>query len=190
MPGSASIGRVLYAVLLISPCLLFILMTFALPIAAMLFRSVEDPELAETLPRTAAAFQAWDGVGLPPEDLVRIFVAGGGGRDGGSNHWRCRKAAQLRGAGVPRAAASDRARPAGSGSAGPSEQRLSETDARWQDPLYWHAIKTAAPRFTARYFLATAGLQPGSEGTLVQSDPSAADLSDPPRAHALESAWW
>src|SRR5688572_10871335 len=65
----------LYAVLLMSPCLLFTLVTFALPIAAMLVPSVEDPELAGALPRTAAAFEAWDGIGLPPEDLVRIFVA-------------------------------------------------------------------------------------------------------------------
>lgn len=50
-------------------------------------------------------------------------------------------------------------------------RRLSATDARWQEPLYWHAIKTAAPRFTIRYLLAAAGLQPGSDGALVQPDP-------------------
>ena len=63
-----------HALMLIGPCLLFLLITFAVPIAAMLFRSIEDPELADTLPHTAAAFQAWDGVGLPPENLVRIFA--------------------------------------------------------------------------------------------------------------------
>jgi putative spermidine/putrescine transport system permease protein len=160
----------LYAVLLIGPCLLFLLITFALPIAAMLFRSVEDPELADTLPRTAAAFQAWDGVALPPESLVRIFV-----RDVAA-------ATEIRTIGIAarrlnfevpgfRGLLLQTARALPDPEAPDLLQRLSKADVRWQDPLYWRAIKTAAPRFTARYFLAAAGLQPGSDGTLVQPDP-------------------
>jgi putative spermidine/putrescine transport system permease protein len=160
----------LYAVLLISPCLLFILVTFALPIAAMLFRSIEDPEFADTLPRTAVAFQAWDGVGLPPDDLVRIFV-----RDvaDATKTQTIGIAARRLNFEVPgfRGLLLQTARDLPDPDAPDLLQRLYETDARWQDPLTWRAIKTAAPRFTARYFLATAGLQPGSDGALVQSDP-------------------
>jgi putative spermidine/putrescine transport system permease protein len=160
----------LYAVLLISPCLLFILVTFALPIAAMLFRSIEDPEFADTLPRTAVAFQAWDGVGLPPDDLVRIFV-----RDvaDATETQTIGIAARRLNFEVPgfRGLLLQTARDLPDPDAPDLLQRLYETDARWQDPLTWRAIKTAAPRFTARYFLATAGLQPGSDGALVQSDP-------------------
>jgi putative spermidine/putrescine transport system permease protein len=159
-----------YAILLISPCLLFLLVTFALPIAAMLFRSIEDPELADTLPRTAAAFQAWDGVGLPPEDLVRIFARDVAvARETGTIGIAARRLNfEVPGfRGLLLQTARDLPNPEAPGLL----QRLSESDARWQNPLYWRAIKDAAPRFTARYFLAAAGLQPGSDGTLVQPDP-------------------
>ena len=160
----------LYAVLLMSPCLLFILVTFALPIAAMLFRSVEDPELAGTLPRTAAAFEAWDGIGLPPEDLVRIFVADVAAATEAQTIGIAARRLNFELPGF-RGLLLQTARGLPDPEAPDLLQRLSETDARWQDPLYWRAIKTAAPRFTARYFLAAVGLQPGSDGALVQPDP-------------------
>ena len=43
------------ALLLIAPLLLFILVTFIAPIADMLFRSVENQIVSNTLPRTVAA---------------------------------------------------------------------------------------------------------------------------------------
>jgi putative spermidine/putrescine transport system permease protein len=162
--------RTLYAGLLISPCLLFILVTFALPIAAMLFRGVADPELADTLPHTAAAFQDWDGAGLPPEHLVRTFA-----RDvaAATKAQTIGIAARRLNFEVPgfRGLLLRTARQLPDPDAPDLLQRLSETDARWRDPLYWRAIKTAAPRFTARYLLAAGGLQPGSDGALVQPDP-------------------
>ena len=162
--------RTRHAVLLIGPCLLFILITFALPIAAMLFRSIADPELADTLPRTAAAFKDWDGAGLPPETLVRIFV-----RDVASatKAQTIGIAARRLNFEVPgfRGLLLQTARQLPDPDAPDLQQRLFETDARWQDPLYWRAIKAAAPRFTIRYLLAAAGLRPGSDGSVVQPDP-------------------
>ncbi|RVT86924.1 ABC transporter permease [Rhodobacteraceae bacterium CCMM004] len=50
---------------LIAPLLIFILVTFIAPIADMLFRSVENQIVSETLPRTVAALDDWDGEGVP-----------------------------------------------------------------------------------------------------------------------------
>lgn len=50
----------LSALLLIAPLLIFILITFIAPIADMLFRSVENEIVSETLPRTTTALQEWD----------------------------------------------------------------------------------------------------------------------------------
>ncbi|MEM9344776.1 MAG: ABC transporter permease [Pseudomonadota bacterium] len=63
------------ALLLIAPLLLFILVTFIAPIADMLFRSVENQIVADTLPRTSEAIQEWDyESGQPPgEDVFRAF---------------------------------------------------------------------------------------------------------------------
>ncbi|MBU2960921.1 ABC transporter permease [Citreicella sp. C3M06] len=57
------------ALMLIAPLLLFVLVTFIAPIADMLFRSVENEIVSETLPRTTAALADWDGQGLPPEGV-------------------------------------------------------------------------------------------------------------------------
>ncbi|NNE82091.1 MAG: ABC transporter permease [Silicimonas sp.] len=50
----------LRAFLLVSPLLLFVLVTFIAPIADMLFRSVENSIVQETIPRTTDALRAWD----------------------------------------------------------------------------------------------------------------------------------
>ncbi len=48
------------ALALIAPLLIFVLVTFIAPIADMLFRSVENQIVSNTLPRTVVALQDWD----------------------------------------------------------------------------------------------------------------------------------
>jgi len=48
------------ALLLIAPLLIFVLLTFIAPIADMLFRSVENEIVQETLPETVVALQNWN----------------------------------------------------------------------------------------------------------------------------------
>ncbi len=64
-PLKASLNRALRrqklrALMLIAPLLIFILVAFIAPIADMLFRSVENGIVAETLPRTVEAMDEWD----------------------------------------------------------------------------------------------------------------------------------
>ncbi|PIV75167.1 MAG: ABC transporter permease [Rhodobacteraceae bacterium CG17_big_fil_post_rev_8_21_14_2_50_65_11] len=70
------------AMLLIAPLLLFILVTFIAPIADMLFRSVENQIVGDTLPETTATLQDWEFTSgeLPDEDVFEalyydMFVA-------------------------------------------------------------------------------------------------------------------
>lgn len=48
------------ALMLIAPLLLFVLVTFIAPIADMLFRSVENQIVSETLPETVIELAEWD----------------------------------------------------------------------------------------------------------------------------------
>ena len=57
----------LRALALIAPLLLFLMVTFVAPILDMLFRSVENQIVSETLPRTVVALEDWDAGELPPE---------------------------------------------------------------------------------------------------------------------------
>ena len=54
---------------LISPLLAFVVICFLAPIAAILAKSVQNPELSEAIPQTAAAIRGWDGKTLPDEAL-------------------------------------------------------------------------------------------------------------------------
>lgn len=63
-PLKASLNRALRrqklrSLMLIAPLLLFIMITFIVPIAQMLFRSVENQIVSETLPQTTVALDAW-----------------------------------------------------------------------------------------------------------------------------------
>ncbi|WP_338549528.1 ABC transporter permease [Roseovarius phycicola] len=61
----------LRALLLIAPLLIFVLVTFIVPIVSMLFRSVENQIVSHTLPQTVEALQEWDpNSGEPPEEAV------------------------------------------------------------------------------------------------------------------------
>ncbi len=64
----------LRALMLIAPLLIFILVTFIAPIVDMLFRSVENQIVSETLPRTVVALDDWDGTGLPSEDVYAALA--------------------------------------------------------------------------------------------------------------------
>jgi putative spermidine/putrescine transport system permease protein len=80
-PLKASLRRALRAqklraLMLVAPLLVFILVTFVAPIADMLFRSVENQIVSDTLPRTTAELQSWDenSGDLPSEDTYRALL--------------------------------------------------------------------------------------------------------------------
>ncbi len=67
----------LRALLLIAPLLVFIVLGFLMPIGSMLFRSVENQIVQESLPNTVIALRDWDkrGTELPPETVFAALVA-------------------------------------------------------------------------------------------------------------------
>ncbi|GGB46362.1 hypothetical protein GCM10011316_18100 [Roseibium aquae] len=65
----------LRSLMLIAPLLIFIMLTFVAPIFDMLFRSVENQIVSETLPRTVVLLEEWDaGSGeTPGEDVYQAL---------------------------------------------------------------------------------------------------------------------
>ena len=59
------------ALLLIAPLLIFVMVTFIIPIASMLFRSVENQIVSNTMPGVVVALEDWDNSNgeLPDEDV-------------------------------------------------------------------------------------------------------------------------
>ena len=75
-PLKKSLGRALRmekmrALALIAPLLIFVLVSFILPIASMLFRSVENQIVGDTIPDSVAELASWDSTtGQPPDEAV------------------------------------------------------------------------------------------------------------------------
>ena len=64
------------ALLLIAPLLLFIMITFIVPIGQMLMRSVENGLVSETLPRTTNLLATWDSSETDlPDDATFLALA-------------------------------------------------------------------------------------------------------------------
>lgn len=63
------------ALALIAPLLIFLLLVFLGPIAALLSRSVRDDAVGPVFPRTISALSDWDGKAVPNEAAFRALVA-------------------------------------------------------------------------------------------------------------------
>jgi len=63
------------ALAFVAPLLLFVLITFALPIVTMLWRSVYHPTLGELIPHTLEQLSGWDGEGLPDNSVLTTFAS-------------------------------------------------------------------------------------------------------------------
>src|SRR5271170_4800791 len=66
--------RRMTAFALVLPLILFLLFTFGIPIATMLWRAVYDPQIDQIMPRTTLALAHWDGHALPGEDAYRAVA--------------------------------------------------------------------------------------------------------------------
>ena len=142
------------AFLLILPLLLFIFLTFLLPIGDMLVRSVKNDIVPQTIPRTALALKDWDPAksDLPDEavytalrDDLLIAVKAKNHTKLGSrlNYEKSGMSSLFRKMGRKVRRLED----------GPLKAQFIDADRRWGDPSYWKAIKQYSGRFTDGYFL-------------------------------------
>ena len=67
--------RKLLSLSLTLPLLVFLLAVFILPIVALLQRAVENPEVADALPRTAQVLAKWDRTTEPPPAAFAAVAA-------------------------------------------------------------------------------------------------------------------
>ena len=152
--------RKLRAFALTLPLLVFLLATFLIPIAALLKRAVENPEVANALPRTVVALERWNRRDLPPPDafaaMVQDLRALPATADAGSLARRLNS--EVAGArslvmGSYRALRDAQTAPAD------AQRALIEIDERWTELKYWQAIAKNGSRWTGDYLLASVDLK-------------------------------
>lgn len=159
------------AIALTLPLLLFLLFTFLVPIAALLMRAVENPEVANTLTRTGDALAKWDRQSPPPAAAYAAVV----------NDLRALSASSEAGAlarrlnsEVPGARSlvmgTYRALPI-DGSPDEVRDKMLALDARWAELPYWQAIAKNASRWTPDYLLTAVDHKRSADGHIEQVAP-------------------
>ena len=132
----------LRALMLIAPLLIFVLVTFIAPIADMLFRSVENQIVSNTLPQTTRALADWDAKGgeLPGEPVFEalyydMFLAAEA-----KEHTKLGTRLNYEETGI-----SSLFRSSGRKMDDIGEDRikaLEDLDASWEDAGFWYALMT------------------------------------------------
>jgi len=158
----------LRALALIAPLLLFVLLTFLAPIFDMLFRSVENQIVRETLPKTVVALEDWDPAsGTAPDEPVFAALA----QDlkvAVETKTHTRLGSRLN---YEQTGASSLFRKSGRKvkkmdleADAPFKEAFAEIDKKWVSPEIWTTIKTYSPAYTPGYFLNAVDMQIGPDG--------------------------
>ncbi|MDP6969034.1 MAG: ABC transporter permease [Gammaproteobacteria bacterium] len=160
------------ALLLTLPLVLFLVVSFVIPIGQMLFQSVHNDKVSAVVPNFAEAILQWDGQGLPPESTFEIFV-----KD-------LAKAKQVREVGrtvgnmatrinyeMPgsRSLFTSTARKAKKIEA-PYKENLIKINKKWANPAIWLTIQRAARDITPAFYVAALDLKYDKNGEVVQAD--------------------
>jgi len=164
------------AFLLVLPLLLFVLASFIVPIASLVWQGGYSDTFANALPETSKLLGAWDSRSPVSEDLIKSFVTE-------------LKASKLKDPAIPtRVATVVNREQSGSVSkfkqvmsasdlASPYKEKLSALSSEWGKPDIWRAMKIVAPSFTPRFYLQAVDLRLTAEGDIKpESDENAIHL--------------
>lgn len=168
------------ALALTLPLLAFLMVFFLVPLASLLVRAVENPEVADTLPRTGQALSDWDRVSPPPAAAFAAVLADLSALEETSQAGALARRLNSEVSGSRSLIMGTyRALPLGD-QLSPDEARtkLLEHDARWEELPYWQAIAKNSSRWTPDYLLASLDLKRTPQGDIVKVGPDEAAFSD------------
>lgn len=156
---------------LILPLLVFLLLTFLVPIGALLYRSVNNPEVVGALPRTVQAIGAWDGKALPGEPVYKALSLDLAEARRNQSVGDLSKRLNMELAGYRSLLAKTaRALPFASEPAS-YKDALEALDERWGDPAYWQVIRRNDSALTGYYLLAALDHRIDDLGELAPATP-------------------
>jgi len=154
------------AFLLVAPLLVFILMTFLIPIGDMLLRSVDDSYINTVFPKTFEKYEKWDRQDLPSEELYKTMffeVKEGSGRSIGKATTRMNYAKS-----GWKSLLKKSKRKFKKIEEGPYKEQMIAVDKRWGDIEYWKALGVMVDPTTAGYYLNAVDLKYNVDKEIVR----------------------
>jgi putative spermidine/putrescine transport system permease protein len=178
-PLKASLARSLRnqkmrALALIAPLLIFVLISFIIPIASMLFRSVENDIVVNTLPLTVEALQSWDDASgdLPPEEVYSAFVSDMVVAIEAKEHTKLGTRLNYEQTGMSSLfrRSGRQIRRMDPATDGPFKDKLIDVHDGFGEAQTWQVIKTHSVTYTNGYFLNAVDMQRTPEGAEWQPE--------------------
>ncbi|MCO5411347.1 ABC transporter permease [Ralstonia mojiangensis] len=176
---SAEARRRAMALALVAPLAIFLLLIFVVPIGALLTRAVQNPEVADALPKTGIALKDWDRKS-PPADAAYAALAAdltivSEGEAMGALARRLNTEIPGFRSLVAKTAramplADDNGKPFAL-TPGQTRAKLLEVDERWGDVTYWQAIAKNSSRTSPFYLLAALDHRQDAFGHIEATDP-------------------
>ncbi len=166
--------RKLRALALVAPLFLFVLLSFVIPIISMLFRSVENSIVADTLPLTVVELKNWDAESgeLPDEALYAAFTKDMVAAIEAKEHTKLGTRLNYEQTGM-----SSMFRKSGRKikrldpeADAPFKEKLIEIHDGWGDVNTWRVIKTHSVPITNGYFLNAVDMRRTPEGAQAQPE--------------------
>lgn len=175
-PLKASLARALRrqkmrALMLIAPLLLFVLLTFIAPIADMLFRSVENGIVPDTLPRTVKALKDWDPASgeAPGEPVYAALYADLKVAVANKTHTQLGSRLNYESPGISSMFRTT-GRKIGRMKEGDYKTQFIEADPDWGNLNVWKTIRRFSGHYTAGYFLNSVDARIGPDGIEIKPE--------------------
>ncbi len=174
------------AVALTLPLLAFLVVFFLVPLASLLVRAVENPEVADALPRTGQALAGWDRSSPPPaaafaaviSDLSTIEETAQAGVLARRLNSEVPGGRSLIMSTYRAVLADDTAASFKDLLPEQARAKLIEQDARWEELPYWQAIAQNSSRWTPDYLLAAVDRKRTPQGEIIKVADDEAAFSD------------
>ena len=159
------------AFFLVAPLLIFIVLTFIIPIGNMLYRSVDNPRMVALMPTLVEALNEWDAQDLPSEALYQTafeeiqknIESGDIGKVATHVNY------SLAGA---RSLFLKSKRKFKKITAPPYREQMIKADKRWGEIKTWQIIKSVSDPITGAYFLNAIDKTYDAEGNIVNQPES------------------
>ena len=160
------------ALLLVGPLALFLLAIFVIPIAALLTRAADNPEVIDTLPQTLQVLSNWDGKATPPDaaygalaqDLAHAKSTPAAGELARRLNYEIAGYRSL-------IFKTLRRMPLDAADDAEARVQLTALDKRWAEPAYWTVIANNNTAWTPYYLLASLDLKLDPQGHVVAVPP-------------------
>lgn len=177
--------KTLWAITLTLPLAIFLLFTFLIPLSVLLLRAVENPEVAESLPRTSKILQSWDRHADLPDSAYRALmddlsqlpnpaIAGNLARKLNSELAGGRSLIMS----TYRSLNELRETPQNPHEAQNAKETLLAINPAWAQIEFWHIIAKNSARWTPDYLLLSIDLKRDADRQIVAVEPSLAVFRD------------